>query len=190
MKDYKQLLQRHAPSLFALNDALISLEYDTTGRPSIHYIIGNEIFWYHKAPSSASLALIWGGGEYCHYQSQALILRSGDHAPHLTKPPTSNLPTPPQDILPKAAQLLMELDNKRELVELYKLGSFEGDKFILGQVVPLPEGCEKSESPYCSGATYTVTRDGVLGLDRPYTDERLLYVLLGVYSYNSHNKQK
>jgi hypothetical protein len=187
MVDYKLLLQRHSAALFSLNDALISLAYDTVniGRPSIHYILGNEIFWNHKAPSSAALAIIWGGGEHC----QSLVLRTGDHAPRLTKPSTSNLPTPPQDILAKAVQLLQELNTKRELLELYKLGRFEDDKFILGQVVPLPEGCEKFESPYCSGATYTVTRDGVLGLDRPYTDERILYVLLGVYSYNSHNNQ-
>jgi hypothetical protein len=183
--DYRHLLQKYAPALFVLEDALNSLNYEPTimGRPSIHYILGSDIYWYHKAPADATLAIIWGSGEH----TQQLTLRSG--TTHMTKLPTSNLSAPPQAILSKASQLLRELDNKRTLIELYKRGRFEDDRFLFGEIIPLPDGHQPADEA-SSGASYTVTRDGTLGLGRPYTDERILYALLGIYSFNSHHKNK
>lgn len=160
-KDFKRLLQQHASALFALHSALQSLRYSPDHYPTIRYDRGLqssfEMYWCDD-PKTADLNITW-----LSYSNSAILRSNG--ASTASIPPT---------IKAKALALLQELNDKRELVAVYRCGHVEGDVFILNWLIPFPDGY-KPDKGEGSGVYYTVTKDGTIGLAWPYANNKKLY---------------
>lgn len=167
-KDFKDLLKLHSAELFILHDTLNSMRFSPTHTPIIRYSRGIksdfELSFGKPETPPASLEIVWAT-----YSDSPILTANG----------ASNQPIP-ADIKARALALLQELDSQRELVALYRCGYFNGDVFVLNELIPFPASYDKSENDHGSGVYYTVTRDSVLDLASPYTGNRQLYAALGI----------
>jgi hypothetical protein len=158
-KDFKILLQQYAPALFDLHYALQDLKYSLYHQPILRYSRGIQSDWepYFGTPETppAPLEIVWA-----------------------TPCETPSI-QPPAEVQQRAVALLQEINDKRELVALYRCGHVEGNKFILGSwLIPFSAGYDKGKGDG-SGIYYTVSREGVLGLaPAKYAENKKLCVAL------------
>jgi hypothetical protein len=156
-KDFKQLLKTYAVDLFDLNAAMEALKFHPAYQPLLRYYRGQQSdseFYWCADQKTAPLEIVWA---------------TPYGAPSLQ---------PPAEVQAKAIVLLHELNDKRELVALYRCGHIEGDRFILSSwPIPFPSSYKKGDGDG-SGVYYTITCNGELGLAFPYTDNKELYAVL------------
>lgn len=165
-KNFKELLKRHSANLFTLSETLQSLSYSPEHTPIIRYnraiYPDGELYFGKPETPPVPLEIIWAT-----YSNSPTLMANG----------VSNQPIP-ADIKARALALLQELDSQRELVALYRCGYFNGDVFVLNELIPFPASYDKSDNDHGSGVSYTVTRQGVMGLAEKYTANKQLYAAL------------
>lgn len=168
MVDFKSLLQKYAAELFNIHTALQSLKFNADHYPLIRYDRGIyysdcEFYWCSSDIPVAPLQLVWAS----HSNSLALTLLGASKSI-------------PANVQMRANALLQELNDKRELVALYRCGHIEGDIFTLGcWLIPFPSGYEPGKGEG-SGVYYSVKKDGTLGLAGSYANNKGLYSSLNL----------